>query len=77
MIHEGIILGNYISKKGIKVDRIKMDVIEKLSTLTSVKVIKSFLGHIHFYRRFTKYFSKISNSLCKLLEKVTPFVFSL
>ena len=30
--------------------------------------MRSFLGHVGFYRRFIKDFSKISHPLCKLLE---------
>nr|XP_018624123.1 uncharacterized protein LOC108943944 [Nicotiana tomentosiformis] len=43
---------------------------------TSVKDIRSFLGHAGFYRRFIKEFFKIASPLCKLLENDNPFVFS-
>uniref|UniRef100_A0A1S3YYN4 RNA-directed DNA polymerase n=1 Tax=Nicotiana tabacum TaxID=4097 RepID=A0A1S3YYN4_TOBAC len=62
--------------RGIEVDRAKVDVIAKLPPPTSVKAIRSFLGHAGFYRRFIKDFSKITKPLCKLLEKDHPFVFS-
>ena len=42
---------------------------------TSVKGIRSFLGHAGFYRRFIKDFSKISRPLCRLLEKYAKFDF--
>ncbi|KAK8676028.1 hypothetical protein V6N13_034083 [Hibiscus sabdariffa] len=45
MVDEGIILGHKISSKEIKVDRAKIDVISKLSPSTTVKGIRSFLGH--------------------------------
>ena len=35
----------------------------------------SFLGHVGFYQRFFKDFSKIAHSLCKLLEKDCKFYF--
>ena len=38
-------------------------------------MIKSFLGHASFYRRFIKDFSKISRPLCRLLEKDENFDF--
>ncbi|XP_075095051.1 putative mitochondrial protein AtMg00860 [Nicotiana tabacum] len=57
-------------------DRAKIDVIEKLPPPTSVKAIRSLLGHAGFYRRFIKNISKIANSLCKLLERNHTFVFS-
>ncbi|XP_070013414.1 uncharacterized mitochondrial protein AtMg00860-like [Nicotiana sylvestris] len=76
MVQEGIVLGHLVSSKGIEVDKAKVDVIEKPPPPTSVKAIRSFLGHAGFYRRFIKDFSKITNPLCKLLEKDNPFVFS-
>ena len=42
---------------------------------TTVKGIRSFLGHVGFYRRFIRDFSKIARPLCRLLEKDTKFNF--
>nr|GEV41258.1 reverse transcriptase domain-containing protein [Tanacetum cinerariifolium] len=52
MVKEGIILGHKISKNRIEVDKAKVDVIAKLPHPTTVKGIRSFLGHAGFYRRF-------------------------
>nr|GEX80773.1 hypothetical protein [Tanacetum cinerariifolium] len=41
----GIVLGHKISKSGIEVDRAKVDVIATLPHLTTVKGVRSFLGH--------------------------------
>ncbi|GKA73154.1 reverse transcriptase domain-containing protein [Tanacetum coccineum] len=49
MIKEGIVLGHKISRKGIEVDKAKVDVISKLPHPTTVKGIRSFLGHAGFY----------------------------
>ncbi|GJS41090.1 reverse transcriptase domain-containing protein [Tanacetum coccineum] len=76
MVKEGIVLGHKISKKGIEVDKAKIDVISKLPHPTTVKGIRSFLGHADFYRRFIKDFLKISRPMTHLLEKNTPFIFS-
>nr|GEY42308.1 hypothetical protein [Tanacetum cinerariifolium] len=65
-----------ISKKGIEVDKAKIEVISKLPHPTTVKGICSFLGHAGFYRRFIKDFSKISRPMTHLLEKNSPFIFS-
>ncbi|GJU46100.1 reverse transcriptase domain-containing protein [Tanacetum coccineum] len=70
------VLGHKISRKGIEVDKAKVDVISKLPHPTTVKGIRSFLGHAGFYRRFIKDFSKISRPMTHLLEKNTPFIFS-
>ncbi|KAM2355525.1 hypothetical protein ACFX1X_010118 [Malus domestica] len=76
MVKQGIMLGDLISSKGIEVDKAKIDFIAKLPPLTSVKGVRSFLGHARFYRRFIKDFSKISHPLCNLLAKDTPFEFN-
>nr|GEU42764.1 reverse transcriptase domain-containing protein [Tanacetum cinerariifolium] len=73
---EWIVLGHKISKSRIKVDRAKVDVIAKLPYPTTVKGVKSFLGHAGFYRRFIQDFSKIARPMTHLLVKETPFVFS-
>ncbi|GKD84070.1 reverse transcriptase domain-containing protein, partial [Tanacetum coccineum] len=69
---------SYLDKmlKRIEVDRAKVDVIAKLPHPTSVKGIRSFLGHAGFYRRFIQDFSKIVWPMTHLLEKETPFIFS-
>nr|GEV10708.1 reverse transcriptase domain-containing protein [Tanacetum cinerariifolium] len=76
MVKKGIVLGYKISKKGIEVDKAKIEVISKLPHPTTVKGIRSFLGHAGFYRRFIKDFSKISRPMTHLLEKNSPFIFS-
>ncbi|KAM2536095.1 hypothetical protein TB1_021574 [Malus domestica] len=75
MVRQGIVLGHLISNRGIEVDRAKIDAIEKMPPPTTVKSVRSFLGHAGFYRRFIKDFSKISRPLCNLLAKDAPFIF--
>ena len=72
---EGIVLGHTISAAGLEVDQAKVVVIQTLIPPTTVKGIRSFLGHAGFYRRFIKDFSKISIPLCRLLEKYAKFDF--
>nr|GEV28083.1 reverse transcriptase domain-containing protein [Tanacetum cinerariifolium] len=60
----------------LEVDRSKVEVIAKLPYPTTVKGVRSFLGHAGFYRRFIQNFSKIARPMTHLLEKETPFVFS-
>nr|GEW71055.1 reverse transcriptase domain-containing protein [Tanacetum cinerariifolium] len=76
MVKEGIVLSHKISKNGIDVDKAKVNVIAKLPHPTTVKGIRSFLGHPDFYRQFIQDFSKIARPMTRLLEKDTPFFFS-
>nr|GEU71961.1 reverse transcriptase domain-containing protein [Tanacetum cinerariifolium] len=73
---KGIVLSHKISKDGIEVDKAKVEVIAKLPHPTTVKGIRSFLGHAGFYRRFIKDFLKIARPMTRLFEKDTPFLFS-
>ena len=75
MVQEGIVLGHRISARGIEVDKAKIEAIEKLPPPSSVKGIRSFLGHAGFYRRFIKDFSQIAKLLSNLLVQGIPFEF--
>jgi len=74
MAHE-IVLGHEISRKGIKVDKAKIDVVAKLLIPKCVKDIRSFLRHAGFYRRFIKDFSRIARPLDNLLVQNVSFTF--
>ncbi|KAL4361384.1 hypothetical protein GQ457_04G020110 [Hibiscus cannabinus] len=76
MVDEGIVLGQKISSKRMEVDKAKIEVISKLPPPTTVKGIRSFLGHAGFYRRFIENFSKITKPLCSLLEQGRQFEFN-
>ena len=52
MVTKGIVLGHKISAAGLEVDQAKVVVIKTLRPPTTVKRIRSFLGHASFYRRF-------------------------
>ena len=69
MVTGGIVLGHKIYAARLEVDQ------AKVLPPTTVKEIRSFLGHDSFYRRFIKGFSKISRPLCRLLEKDAKFDF--
>ena len=75
MVTVGIVLGHKISADGLEVDQANIVVIKTLMSPTTVKGIRSFLGHVEFYRRFIKDFSKISRPLCRLLENDAIFYF--
>ena len=76
MVREGIVLGHLVSKRGIEVDKAKIEVIERLPPPTNVKGIRSFLRHAGFYRWFIANFSQIAGPLMSLLAKDVPFQFT-
>jgi hypothetical protein len=73
MVTNGIVLGHILSSTGIEVDKSKTELIANLPTLKSVKDVRSFLGHVGFYRRFINDFSVISKPLSNLLTKDNIF----
>ena len=74
MVNQGIVLGHIISKKGIEVDKVKIEMISKMPSPSNVKTVRQFLGHAGFYRRFIMDFSKIAKPLYMLLEKDAKFM---
>ncbi|CAM8990052.1 unnamed protein product [Rhodiola kirilowii] len=76
MVTHGVVLGHIVSHEGIEVDKAKIDFIVTLSYPSTVRDIKSFLGHAGFYRRFIKDFSKKALPLSNLLQKDVPFEFT-
>ncbi|CAM8919424.1 unnamed protein product [Rhodiola kirilowii] len=54
MVQEGIVLGHLVSKRGIEVDKAKIEVMEKLPPPRDVKGIRSFLGHADCLVAFKK-----------------------
>jgi hypothetical protein len=75
MVREGVVLRHLVSKRGIEVEKAKIEVIEQLPPSTNVKGIRSFLGHAGFYRCFISNFSSIARPLTSLLAKDVPFHF--
>ena len=76
MVTQGIMLGHIVSREGIEVDKAKVELISNLLTSECVKDIRSFLGHVGFYRRFIRDFSVIAHPLCNFLAKDVTFEWS-
>jgi hypothetical protein len=45
MVQQGIVLGHVISRRGIEVDKAKVNLISNLPPPQTVKKVRSFLGH--------------------------------
>ena len=67
MVREGVVLGHLVSSKGLEVDKAKIEVIQNLPLPTTLRDVRSFLGHVGFYRRFIRDFAKVSKLLTALL----------
>jgi hypothetical protein len=67
-------LGHVISKDGIKVDPIKVEVISNWKQPQTVTKIKSYLGLARYYRWFIKGFSTLAMPLTRLLKKDELFI---
>ena len=50
MVGQGIVLGHIVSDNGIEADKVKIEVIENLQHLKTLREIRSFLGHADFYQ---------------------------
>ena len=74
MVREGVVLGHIISGKGLEVDKAKIEFIQNLPLLGTVRDLRSFLGHVGFYRRFIQDFAKVSKPLTTLLCKDKDFI---
>ena len=73
MVREGVVLGHLVSGKGLEVDKAKIEVIQNLPLPTTLRDLRSFLGHVGFYRRFIRDFAKVSKPLTTLLCKDKDF----
>lgn len=74
MVKIVIVLCYKIAMKEIKFDKVKIELIENLPPLISMKVINRFVGHVVFYGRFIKGFSNVENLLCEHFRKEVKFV---
>ena len=66
-------LGHFISPEGISPLPNKLDSIQHMPVLNSVKEIKQFLGLTGYYRKFVPRFADISRPLTTLMKKDAKF----
>ena len=60
-------LGHVVSGKGIATNPKKVEAVTKWPTPKTVYDVRSFLGFVGYYRRFTKDFSKIAKSIREVI----------
>ncbi|GJW99596.1 reverse transcriptase domain-containing protein [Tanacetum coccineum] len=74
MVKEGIVLGHKISKKGIEVDKAKIDVISKLPHPTGIREFSGmpwFFRNRNYQRLFTRSLEDASTSLSNIKQNLT------
>jgi hypothetical protein len=69
----GVMLGHIICKQGLLVDPSKIAIIVDLPPPTSVKQLRTTLGHTGYYRKFIKGYAQITSPMEKLLKKDCQF----
>jgi hypothetical protein len=70
MMKKGVVLGNYISTDGNRVDPTKIEVILNLTTPHTQTKVRSFLGATGYYRRFMENFARTATPLHDLTSNV-------
>ena len=70
---KGVVLGHIISQVGIEVDPAKIEEITNLLITKTPKEVRSFLGHVGYYRQFIENSTNIATPLFKLLTKDVEF----
>ena len=74
MVREGVVLRHIVSGKGLEVDKAQIEIIQNLPLPATIQDLRSFLGHIGFYRRFMQDFAKVSKPLTTLPCKDKDFI---
>ena len=72
-VEEVKFVGYKITRKGLELDRNKVDAIKASPDPTNKKTLQSFLGVINYYRRFIKDLATIASPLYSLLSKGVRF----
>jgi hypothetical protein len=72
----GVLLGDIVCKQGLLVDLSKIVIIVDLPSPTSVRQLRTALGHTRYYRKLIKGYSKITTPMEKLLKKDCQFQWS-
>ena len=68
-LEEGKLLGNIISKHGIRIDPSRVEAIQKIDIPRSRKEVQSLIGKVNFIKRFIPNCAKIRKSITYMLKK--------
>ena len=68
-LEQGKLLGNIISKEGIRIDPDRVNGILKVEEPRSKKEIQSFIGQVNLLRRFIPSFAEILMNITSMLRK--------
>lgn len=68
-LEEGKLLGNIISKDGIRIDPSRIEAILKINHPRNIKELQYFIGKINFLRRFIPNLAKLLRSITNMLKK--------
>ena len=68
-LSEGKLLGHIVSTKGVKIDPIRVEAIQKLSIPRSKRDIQSFLGKIKKFKSSIPKFSELVKHITSMLKK--------
>jgi hypothetical protein len=76
LLTKGVVLGHHVSYERIKFDPANIEVIVRRPPPKTQKEVRSFLGHVGYYRRFIENFTKIVAPMFGLLIKDFDFVWT-
>jgi hypothetical protein len=76
IMSEGVVLGHHMSFIGIEVDQRKVKIIKHMPSPLRKKDVRSFLGHLGYYRRFIKDFRKLASPFFTLQSKYIEFFYT-
>lgn len=69
-------LGHIVCKQGLMVDPAKIAIIVNLQPPSSVKQLRTALGHTGYYRKFIKGYAQITTPMEKLLKHDAKFIWT-
>jgi hypothetical protein len=76
LLTEEVVLRHHVLSKGIKVNHANIEAIVRIPPPKTQKEVRSFLGHVKYYRQFIENFTKIVAPMFGLLIKNVDFLWT-